>query len=160
MTDIIIKPAVPVKEEDEDDDIITIELSPSAVKSIPVGDNSEDMKSENGEQKTLTPLSAAETSVEAPIITSSPAVTTISVGEAPQILQPVTLTSDDGSTVTLATPLVTGTPVTGAQFVAPLTANYQLLLQQQYINFLHLQQTMLQVGMIITEITLICRQRF
>ncbi|XP_045163092.2 uncharacterized protein LOC123527588 [Mercenaria mercenaria] len=140
MTDVIVKPSVSVKEEQED--IITIEL-PSAVKSIPVGDNCEDKESD-GEAKTLTPLSAAESSVEAPVNTSSPAVTTIAVGEAPQILQPVTLTSDDGGTVTIATPLVTGTAVSGTQFVAPMTANYQLLLQQQYINFLHLQQSMIQ----------------
>lgn len=132
---------VSVKEELEDD-IIAIEI-PSAVKSISEGDNSIDKDSEH---KILTALSAVETSVEAPVNTSSPAVTTIAVAESPQILQPVTLTSEDGGTVTIATPGVSGTPVvSGAQFVAPLTANYQLLLQQQYINFLHLQQTMLQV---------------
>lgn len=140
MTDVVIKPIVSVKEEQED--LITIEI-PSAVKSIAVGDNSEDKDTEN---KILTALSAAETSVEAPVNTSSPAITTITVAESPQVLQPITLSADVGGSVTIATPLVSGAPVvTGAQFVAPLTANYQLLLQQQYISFLQLQQSMLQV---------------
>lgn len=140
MTDVVIKPIVSVKEEQED--LITIEI-PSAVKSIAVGDNSEDKDTEN---KILTALSAAETSVEAPVNTSSPAITTITVAESPQVLQPITLSADVGGSVTIGTPLVSGAPVvTGAQFVAPLTANYQLLLQQQYISFLQLQQSMLQV---------------
>ena len=63
--------------------------------------------------------------------------------------QTLTVTGPDGNAITIATPLIAGTQVvTAAGSAMMLPANYQLLLQQQYLNLLHFQQSMLQVKLI------------
>lgn len=60
---------------------------------------------------------------------------------------PLALANVEGQSISIAAPVVSG-----AQMVPTLTtAGYQLLLQQQYLNFLQLQQSMIQMSANVSD---------
>lgn len=138
-TEILIKSAEVKKPEDSvATDLPSLETSSEKISN---GDEvvaeavTKETKAEDGEG-----ISESVTVVDSEASVSVPSsnLNTITISGA---TVPMALASVEGQSISLATPVVSG-----QQVVNPLTAGYQLLLQQQYLNFLQLQQSMIQMS--------------
>lgn len=137
-TEILIKSAEVKKPEDSvATDLPSLETSSEEISN---GDEVSEavtketkVEDDEGISESVTVVDS-ETSVSVP----STNLNTITISGA---TVPMALASVEGQSISLATPVVSG-----QQVVNPLTAGYQLLLQQQYLNFLQLQQSMIQMS--------------
>jgi len=147
-TEVLVKTADVKPEEPVTTELTPVEITPIGNHGHDGSDNDKEAGVENGISVNESVGQSVENIVESAIMTNTTLanlavpntnLNTITIGGT---TVPVALASVEGQSISLATPVVSG-----GQMVTQLPAGYQLLLQQQYLNFLQLHhQSLIQMG--------------
>lgn len=145
-TEVLIKSA-DVQKTEEPTSLPPLEVISAEEKKIiedDEADSGKEIKTSNVGDVSQSATDSSGTTISVPTTNLNTNLNTITISGA---TVPLALANVEGQSISIAAPVVSG-----AQMVPTLTtAGYQLLLQQQYLNFLQLQQSMIQMSANVSD---------